>query len=158
MGLHLRGGSSIGKSTALFVAGSVWGGSPLNGYVRQWRATDNGLEGVAVAHCDTLLCLDELSQIDARAAGAVAYMLANGAGKARASRSGESRAPMHWRSLFLSSGEISLADKLAEDGRNISLAAGQQVRVIDIPADAGAGYGLFEHLHGFTSADAFASI
>jgi uncharacterized protein (DUF927 family) len=30
------------------------------------------------------------------------------------------------------------------------------VRVIDIPADAGAGLGLFEDLHGFPSADAFA--
>ena len=82
-GFHFRGRSSIGKTTALVVAGSAWGGGGVKGYLRQWRATDNGLEAVAQAHCDTLLCLDELSQIDAKAAGATAYMLANGAGKSR---------------------------------------------------------------------------
>jgi uncharacterized protein (DUF927 family) len=137
-GLHLRGGSSTGKSTALVVASTVWGGGGSNGYVRQWRATDNGLEGLATGHSDTLLCLDELSQIDAKAAGAAAYMLANNSGKTRANRNGESRTPQHWRNFFISSGEISLADKLGEDGRNGRAAAGQQVRVIDIPADAGA--------------------
>jgi uncharacterized protein (DUF927 family) len=34
--------------------------------------------------------------------------------------------------------------------------AGQQVRLIDIPADAGAGYGIFENLHGFSSGDVLA--
>ena len=58
--------------------------------------------------------------------------------------------------LFLSSGELSLADKIAEDGRGKRAAPGQAVRLIDLPADAGAGRGLFEELHGFESADAFA--
>jgi uncharacterized protein (DUF927 family) len=155
-GFHLRGASSVGKTTALEVAGSIWGGGGVKGYVRQWRATDNGLEAVAQAHCDTLLCLDELSQIDARAAGAAAYMMANGAGKSRAGRGGEGRTPAEWRVLFLSSGEIGIADKVAEDGRGRKVAAGQQVRVLDIPADAGARLGLFENLHAFPNADAFA--
>jgi uncharacterized protein (DUF927 family) len=155
-GFHYRGTSSTGKTTALHAAGSVWGGGGLNGYLRLWRATDNGLEAVAAAHSDCLLCLDELSQIDSKAAGAAAYMLANGAGKARAGRGGEGRRAQEWRVLFLSSGEIALADKLAEDGRGRRETAGQQVRVIDVPADAGAGLGLFEGLHGFASADAFA--
>lgn len=155
-GFHLRGPSSIGKSTALVVAGSVWGGGGLNGYPRQWRATDNGLEAIAAGHSDALLCLDELSQVEPKAAGATAYMLANGAGKARAARGGEGRPPAQWRLLFLSTGEISLADKLAEDGRGRRASAGQFVRVVDVPADAEAGYGLFEDLHGQPSADAFA--
>lgn len=155
-GFHLRGASSTGKSTALIAAGSVWGGGGLKGYVRQWRATDNGLETVAVGHCDALLCLDELSQIAPEAAGAAAYMLGNGQGKSRAGRSGEGRAAAEWRTLFLSSGEISIADKIAEAGRGRRMAAGQSVRVVDIAADAGAGLGLFENLHGFPSADALA--
>ncbi len=155
-GLHLRGPSSIGKSTSLVVAGSVWGGGGVKGYTKQWRATDNGLEALAVNHSDALLCLDELSQIDAKSAAAAAYMLANGAGKARAGRSGEGRAAAEWRTFFLSNGEIGIADKLAEDGRGRRAAAGQQVRVVDISADAGAGLGLFESLHGFDTADSFA--
>ena len=82
-GFHFRGGSSTGKTTLLQVAGSVWGGGGIGGYIRSWRATSNGLEGVAALHCDTLLCLDEIGQINSREAGEVGYMLANGQGKAR---------------------------------------------------------------------------
>jgi putative DNA primase/helicase len=154
-GIHLRGPSSTGKSTALVMAASVWGGGSA-GYVRSWRTTSNGLEGVALAHCDALLCLDELSQVPAKEAGEVAYMLGNGSGKSRSTREGLARNAAQWRVLFLSSGEVSLADKIAEDGRGRRAAAGQSVRLIDLPADAGAGRGLFEDLHGHESADVFA--
>lgn len=152
-GFHFRGGSSIGKTTALTVAGSVWGGRD---YIRTWRATSNGLEGVALMHCDTPLLLDEMGQSAAHEIGQVAYMLANGQGKSRARRDGAARRPARWRSLFLSTGELALADKIAEDGKGRKTAAGQEVRIVDIPADAGAGLGLFETLHGFDSADQFA--
>ena len=153
-GLHLVGGSSLGKTTALIVAGSVNGGGGVRGYVLQWRATANGLEGVAAAHCDALLCLDELSQVPAQAAGETAYMLTNETGKTRANKQGSARKPAEWRILFLSTGEITLADKIREDGKSRAM-AGQLVRVVDIPADAGAGLGLFEDLHGFPDGDAF---
>jgi putative DNA primase/helicase len=151
-GLHFRGASSIGKSTALAVASSVWGGGEPGGYVRSWRATANGLEGVALGHCDALLRLNELAQIAAREAGEVAYMLANDSGKSR-----NARRAAHWRLLFLTSGAIGLSDKVAEDGRGKRLSAGQQVRVVDIPADPGTGLGLFEELRGFSSAEALAT-
>jgi uncharacterized protein (DUF927 family) len=154
-GFHLVGPSSVGKTTALQVAGSVCGGGGIRGYVRQWRATDNALESVAAAHCDALLCLDEMNQLPGKAAGEVAYMLANGAGKARAKRDGLARKPQEWRVLFLSTGEITLADKVREDGRTRAT-AGQSVRVVDVPADAGARLGLFENLHGAEDGDRFA--
>ena len=156
-GFHLKGASSIGKTTGLLVAGSVWGGGGLKGYIRQWRTTANGLEGIAAAHCDTLLCLDEISQVGAKEAGEIAYMLANGAGKSRARRDGSTRPPVEWRTLFISSGELSLADKVAEDGRRRAT-AGQRVRVVDVPADAGAGLGLFENLHDAPNGHAFAGL
>ncbi len=154
-GFHFRGASSTGKSTALHAAGSVWGGGGIRGYIVQWRATDNALEAVAARHTDTLLCLDELGQVSGRVAGEIAYMLANGAGKARAGRAGEARKITQWRTLFLSTGEISIADKIAEEGRGGRAKAGQEVRVVDIPADAGASCGMFESLHGIESGDAF---
>jgi putative DNA primase/helicase len=150
-GLHFRGPSSIGKTTLLQVGGSVWGGGGLAGYIQRWRATDNALEGVALAHCDTLLTLDELSEIDGGAAGKAAYMLANGQGKLRANRSGQARPAVEWRTLFLSSGEIGLAEKVAEDPRK-RVMAGQEVRVLDLQADAGKGLGIFEDLHGYNRA------
>lgn len=149
-GFHLRGESSTGKTTALTVAASVWGGK---NYIQNWRATDNGLEGLAVQHSDTLLLLDELSQIDPKYAGEVAYMLANGQGKVRASKSGNARQRYGWQLLFLSSGEISLASHMMEAGKKSK--AGQEVRMIDIPADAGEGCGVFETLHSYSDGATF---
>jgi putative DNA primase/helicase len=153
-GFHYRGTSSVGKTTALRVAGSVWGGGGVQGYLRTWRATGNGIEAVAQAHCDGLLCLDELGEVDGRDVGPVAYMLANGEGKSRARRDGSGRPAARWRILFLSSGEVSLAAKMTEAGRAIH--AGQEARFIDIPADAGTRLGLFETLHSHPSADSLA--
>lgn len=144
-GFHFRGPSSTGKTTALYVAGSVWGGGGVNGYVEKWRATSNGLEAIAYSHCDGLLLLDELAQIDPKEAGNTAYMLANGSGKSRADKLGESRQAKSWRLLFLSSGEIGLADHMAKANQTIK--AGQETRMIDIPVDAKKGMGLFETIH-----------
>jgi uncharacterized protein (DUF927 family) len=155
-GLHLRGASRTGKTTALRVAASVWGGEAGAGagaYIRQWRVTSNAVEGVAAAHSDTLLPLDELGQADARDVGGVAYMLANGQGKARMDRGAALRAPLRFRTLFLSTGEVGLCDKIAEAGGTMK--AGQEVRLVDLPADAGVGLGLFEDLHGAASAAEF---
>lgn len=153
-GIHYVGQSQSGKTTVVRAAGSVWGGGSLNGFLRTWRATSNGLEGTAAEHCDTLLCLDEIGQVDARDAGEVAYMLANGSGKSRSRRDGTGRPPAQWRLLFLSTGEVSLADKMAECGKRPK--AGQEVRLADVPADAGAVLGIFEQLHDFQSPDALA--
>jgi uncharacterized protein (DUF927 family) len=155
-GLHLRGASRVGKTTALRVAASVWGaegGAGAGAYIRQWRVTSNAVEGVAAAHSDTLLPLDELGQADARDVGGVAYMLANGQGKARMDRGAALRAPLRFRTLFLSTGEVGLGDKIAEAGGAVK--AGQEVRLVDLPADAGAGLGLFEELHEAASAAEF---
>lgn len=152
-GLHLRGASSIGKSTALLAAASIWG--PPS-FVRQWRATTNGLEGVAEQSNDCLLILDELAQLDPREAGSVAYLLANGSGKSRASQTGEARTPKRWLTFFLSSGEISLAEHARSDGRGKRSPAGQEVRILDVEADAGRGLGLFDTLHGYPDGDTLA--
>lgn len=141
-GFHLRSNSSDGKTTALRVAASVCGGQD---YMQRWRATDNGIEALAMQHCDAPLLLDELAQIDPKAAGEVAYMLANGSGKTRAGRTGGMRARSDWRLLFLSAGEIGLAQHMAEVGKQVR--AGQELRMSEIPADAGTGLGLFENLH-----------
>ena len=141
-GFHLRSNSSDGKTTALRVAASVAGGPE---YMQRWRATDNGLEALAMQHNDSPLLLDELAQLDPKAAGEVAYMLSNGSGKTRAGRTGGMRARADWRLLFLSAGEIGLSTHMAEAGKQTR--AGQELRLAEIPADAGAGLGLFENLH-----------
>jgi hypothetical protein len=51
---------------------------------------------------------------------------------------------LRWRLLFLSAGEESLATLIARTGRKAN--AGQEVRLADFDADAGAGLGAFETL------------
>lgn len=148
-GLHFVGPSSSGKTTALHAAASVWGGPE---YLHRWRATANGLEAVAQAHNDLPLILDELAQVEAREAGEIAYMLANGSGKNRARRDGLPKPAARWRLLFLSAGEIGLADHMRESGKRAR--AGQELRLADVPADV--QHGIFEDLHGFTDGAALA--
>ena len=106
-------------------------------------------------HNDALLPLDEISEVDPRRVGEIVYMLLNGTGKGRANRDVTGRRTPVWRLAVLSSGEVSLAEKLLEAGRRPH--AGQEVRLIEIPADAGSGFGLFENLHGEASAGDFAN-
>ncbi|WP_176525323.1 DUF927 domain-containing protein [Caenispirillum bisanense] len=148
-GLHFQGESSIGKTTLVKIAKTPYGYS-----LQTWRGTDNGLEGVAANHSDLLLVLDEIGESDGRVAGRVVYMLANGTGKLRADARGEARTPKTWRLVFLSTGEKTLAEMMAEAGQTIK--AGQEIRMIEIAADAGAGMGIFEDIHGFPSPAAFA--
>jgi len=139
-GFHIRGNRARGKATALRLAASVYGG-PI--YMQRWRTTDNALEAIAAQHCDSLLILDELAQVGGEVAGECAYMLANEQSKARATRNGAPRACLSWRLLFLSAGELGLADHMAEGMKRTR--TGQEVRMADIPADAGAGIGTFEN-------------
>jgi putative DNA primase/helicase len=143
-GFHIWGDSSTGKSTACKVAGSVFGG---HNYQRNWRITDNALETVAALHSDALLVLDEIAQIDPKVVGDTVYMLANEVGKSRSTQTSIARKALIWRLLFLSDGEVSLANHMAEAGKNLK--GGHDVRMAHITADAGKGYGVFDTLHSF---------
>ena len=144
-GFHEIGGSSCGKTTKLEAARSVWGGPDFK---RSWRATSNGVEGVAEQHNDCLLPMDEISEVDPREAGAISYMLANGVGKSRATRTGASRPPKRWRTGVLSTGERSLEATMRE-GR-VATKAGQSIRLVDVPTDCRT-HGVFDDLHGHKS-------
>jgi uncharacterized protein (DUF927 family) len=142
-GFHFKGSSSTGKTTVLETAASVWG--PPAKYCHRWRATVNGLEGLAALHTDGSLILDELNQLDPREVGEAAYLLANEQGKTRASRLGMARPAASWRLLYLSAGEESLASMMARVGRKPT--AGQEIRLAEIDSDAGVNMGMLEKLH-----------
>ena len=153
-GFHFRCGSSRGKTTILMLAKSVWG-SP-DGLPR-WRATANGLEGLAALHNHSLLCLDEFSQlaeVNPKTAGEAVYMLGNGEGKQRSRKDGKMADRQRWQLLYLSAGEVSLRATLEQAG--LSVRAGQEVRFIDLPADAGAGLGAFDTVQDYQDGNWFA--
>lgn len=149
--VHWTADSSVGKSTALAAAASVWGDSQR--VVHSWRSTDNALEHVAAQHCDGLLILDEIKEVDPRQVGAIAYMLGNGQGKARAHHAGGLREAITWRITMLSSGELGLADHMAAAGQRSH--AGQDVRFIELPADAERGHGMWDALGIYPDGRAF---
>lgn len=147
-GLHLIGDSSTGKTTALQAAASVWGG---DNFRRSWRTTANGVEGAAALFNDCLLALDEISECDPRDVGEVVYMLGNGRGKQRASRTGTARSVLRWRSSVISTGERSIATSMMEAGQRVK--AGQAVRLLDIPVQR--RFGAWDNLHQHSSGPAF---
>lgn len=147
-GIHFVGDSSTGKTTLIEAACSTWGGPT---YRRSWRATGNGMEGVAALFNDSLLALDEISECDPREVGAIVYALGNGCGKQRANRTGTARAVYRWRCSVLSSGERTIGTTMADSGQRIK--AGQSVRLLDVPAQR--LYGAWDTLHGHASGMAF---
>jgi len=149
-GYHLKGESTDGKTTTMKVAASVCGGTD---FWHTWRSTGNALEGTASRRNDATLMLDEIREVDGREAGNIAYMLANGQGKARARTDGSVRETNRWNLLFLSTGELSLVEHAANAGERTY--AGVEVRMIQIPSDSGM-HGVFEELHGFSGGKALA--
>jgi len=150
--VQLVGRSTTGKTTCLLAANSVVGPPELT---TTWRATPNGLEQQALAHCDGFWGLDEIGQVDAKTLDHMVYTLANGTAKQRAKvyEHGVGAAPIQrWRVAALSTGEKTLETLLAMDKRNVN--AGQAVRFIEIPAEE--RHGAFTELHGYESGAALA--
>ena len=83
----------------------------------------------------------------------MAYGLANGFGKQRM-KVAATAARLEWELLFLSSGETGLAEHV-RTARRVTR-AGQEVRLCEVAADAGAGLGLFQRIHDFPDASDFA--
>lgn len=150
-GIHYTGQTSIGKTTCFLLAASVWGKGTEkdpDSYVQKWRATSNGLEYQGEQHNDCTLILDELGQMDAADAGNAAYMLADGMGKTRGKGVGGLRPKPTWRLLFLSSGELTLAQHMETAGKKMK--GGQEVRLIPIPTEVREGSAL-ETFHEFST-------
>lgn len=141
-GFHFVGDSSLGKSTSCMAAISVWGSPELK---RSWRSTVNGLEGIAAQHNDNFLVLDEIKESSPKEVAGAAYMLANGHGKTVMSSTRRVSAVRRWRLIYLSNGELSLGDMIKSSGQQFF--AGQDVRLAEIPVDAGVGFGAFENIH-----------
>ncbi len=150
-GFHWAGGSSLGKSALLYSAASLCGPAA---YRKTWLLTATAIEGVAAGHCDAPLLLDELKQAgNPRDVAQAAYMLTSGQGKGRGQAGGGLRETASFSLLFQSNGEIGLTQFLEENQERAY--AGQEVRFCELPADAGAGFGCWDVLHGLADGARF---
>ncbi|MEX6503006.1 DUF927 domain-containing protein [Pseudomonas zhanjiangensis] len=136
-GLNFYGSSSSGKTTALQLGLSIWGrgadpqraaGEPI--LMERWHSTPNAMETVAATHSHMLLALDELGS----GSGQDIYNLVGGAGKARMTETGGRRTALTWSIFVLSTGEISIQDKIESDQKRRAR-TGELIRVIDVPVD-----------------------
>jgi uncharacterized protein (DUF927 family) len=102
------------------VGASVWGcgadpaDAPEAAFIRKWNSTANALEGLAAAHTDGVMILDELQSCAAKDFGSVIYNLFGGQGKSAMDASRNLKKQRAWRILSLSTGEISSKQKIEE--------------------------------------------
>lgn len=138
---HFWGTTSRGKTALAQIAASIWGcaadpsDAPSLTFVRRWNFTGNGLEGLAEAHSDLPLVLDELGASTLGDIRPLVYQLSGGQGKAVMNSSREMRAPRSWRTVAISTGEVSLRAKMEdprEDGSRKALKGGLVHRALDV--------------------------
>ena len=146
-GVHFYGGSSIGKSTAARGTASIFGSR-----FGTWRLTDNFAELVASSHNSLPMVLDEISQAD-RKTMELLYMIANGRGKGRMTTKGGAKKVFTWALTLVSTGEQT-TDEAKREKTGKASAAGEEIRLINIPADVGTGNGILSQLAEGESAEA----
>lgn len=139
---HFVGTSSCGKSTALEIASSIEG-DLKNGKLPNWDTRKGGLENSCLDANDGIFFLDEIGACDKpKEIPNWIYMIGGGVGAGRAKSDMTAKARRTWTLIGLSTGEVGLREIGVIN--NVSTYAGQQVRLANIPADVGAGYGIFE--------------
>ena len=124
-----------GKTTSVRLGMSCFGvPEEGSGLIRSWSATATGAERVALALSDLPMALDDSAKIPDRDKAKVAstlYMIANGSGKTRGTRTGLDHVAS-WKTVCLSSSEASVTTFTQDEG--------VQARVISVQ-----GYPLGEH-------------
>ena len=148
-GFHLAGPSSTGKGLLLRLAASAYGSEVL-----PWRTLD-GLETVAAAHSDLPLILDGASTLDPAARERASLALVRGSDKARAFLNGDPRIRLTWRLFLLSAGESPLSQRWGGAGGEPGACLAKHI--VELPADAGRGFGVLDGPGRFDSAAALAA-
>lgn len=150
-GIHFYGLKGSGKTTSLISGQSVMGPAGLSD-IPTWNASSKGLEELGPAHCDTSMNLDELGTLGAGASSTDAnlrnftFTAANGRSKILSKNSAYATSPeaSKWRLLYMSSGVNSVAEHTTK--RSMRTVSGEAERLVDLPVDAGKGYGNLEKL------------
>lgn len=145
--IQIFGASSAGKTTLLMVALSVWG-NPRD-LLKTWNSTGNALVALLAQRNDGLLALDEQALCSPEQAGHTVYAWTSGSVKSRLKKDSTLQETEKFCTMGLSTGEQTLSDFMRQSRHKLQPAAGQEVRMLDVPADPGAGLGVFNDLCGF---------
>jgi hypothetical protein len=144
-GFQIYGAPEKGKTTALILAGSVWGRhvgqNGDRGFAESWNTTDNQVEEIIAGHTHVGLMLDEAHLYGGDFAKAV-MRLSEGTGKQRMNQGGATT----FEALFFSTSNVPSWELIASAKQPVIEAV--LSRICDIPLPKG-GDGIFEELHGF---------
>lgn len=106
--VDICGTTSRGKTTAMRVAASVWGGPK---YMRTWDATPVGVEHMAGAMNGLPLLLDDSKRLkNPQVAASAVYGIVSNEGRARGHSDGGMREMVQYRTALVSTGEAPLKD------------------------------------------------
>lgn len=136
-GFNLWGRTSRGKTTAAQVGASVFGcgadpsQSASTSHVRKWDNTNNALSAILAAHSDTSMQIDELKTFTGRDFSQVCYSMTSGVERGRMTDQAQMRTQRTWRTLFFSTGEMPIPEKIKESGGRAY--GGDLARIADIP-------------------------
>lgn len=135
VGVHLRDKTTTGKTTTAAAASSVFGrpyAAPDGpAYLLTLNATGNWLEMAFTSRNHVLMALDELGLLDGLVFSTLIYRLSGGVTKGRLARDGSMREGESFSLCYVTTGERSISELLAEDERIGRVRAGQLVRCLN---------------------------
>ena len=129
-GIHLFAQSSVGKTTTVEAASSIYG--VPDELKLSWDATKYGLTIEAASRNDGFIPIDEIGQSnEVKHVAGSAYSLFNGTGRIQGNKDGGNRAVLRWAIVALSTGEEDFETYLVRNG--VIPKAGQLVRLVSVP-------------------------
>ena len=103
----------------------------------RWNTTPNAMERLLADYSGLVACVDELGASNHKQLSSLLYNITSGTAKERLNRGLTADEPFKWRMFILSTGEMSISEKLAE--QKAVLQGGQEHRAISmelLPEDA----------------------
>ncbi len=115
--VHIWGGTEAGKTLGLMLAASVWANPYMGEYIHTFNSTAVGLE-MAAGFCNSLpLCVDELQVVkDRKNFDNSIYMLTEGIGKSRGTKTGGIQRVQTWRNCIITTGEMPISNPSSGGG------------------------------------------
>jgi len=103
--------TSLGKTTVMEMAASVWGYPPkeTGGLVFSWYSSKVHFERIANFFCDIPIFPDDSHLVDEKTITPILYMIANGVGRGRGAVTGIRHTPS-WHTVCFSTGERSISE------------------------------------------------
>jgi hypothetical protein len=148
-GINLFSETSDGKTTALFVAGSVPGFVGTHGELPCWADSKAGIEGLARGHRDCVMPLDDTADGEdemplEKKARMMAFLISRNRARklSRIYERNHNLGNREFRVIVISSSERALGQIARSAGKD--RLGGEEVRLIDIPANDSGSPGIFD--------------